>query len=70
MMVSRIKYDTIPKFSIRAIKEKPIHHLFAGAAIIILILTKGKALFFIFVFIIVFGIFRHILQLISKKNKG
>lgn len=70
MMVSRVRYDTIPTFSLRAIKAKPFHHLFAAAAVIILVITKGKALFYIFVFIIVFGIFRHILQLISKKNKG
>jgi len=70
MMVSRIRYDTIPKFSLRSIKEKPFDHIFAAAGIIILIVTKGKALFFIFVFIIVFGIFRHIFQYISKKNKS
>jgi CDP-diacylglycerol--serine O-phosphatidyltransferase len=70
MMVSRVRYDTIPKFSIRSIKEKPFHHLFAAAGIIILIITGGKALFFIFVFIIGFGIFKHIFHLISKKNKS
>jgi len=70
LMVSTIKYDTIPKFSGRAIKEKPFHFIFLVTSIIILIATSGKALFFIFVFIILFGIFRHIFQLISKKNKS
>jgi CDP-diacylglycerol--serine O-phosphatidyltransferase len=70
MMVSRARYETIPKFSARSIKEKPFDHIFAAAGIIILVITKGKALFFIFVFIIVFGIFRHIFQLVSKRNKS
>jgi CDP-diacylglycerol--serine O-phosphatidyltransferase len=70
MMISRVRYDTIPKFSLRSIKEKPFHHIFAIAGIFILIITKGKALFFIFVFIIGFGIFRHIFHLFSKKNKS
>lgn len=70
MMISRVRYDTIPKFSLRSIKEKPFHHIFVLAGIFILIITKGKALFFIFVFIIGFGIFRHIFHLFSKKNKS
>jgi len=70
LMVSRVRYDTIPKFSLKSIKQKPFHHLFAAAGIILIIITRGKALFLIFIFIIVFGIFRHLYYLISKKNKS
>jgi len=69
LMVSRVKYDTIPKPSIKGIKNKPFHYIFIIAAIILLIITSGKALFYIFVFIIVFGIFRYIYTIISKKSK-
>ncbi len=69
LMVSRVKYDTIPKPSIKEIKNKPFHYIFIIAAIILLIITSGKALFYIFVFIILFGIFRYIYTIISKKSK-
>ncbi len=68
LMVSTIKYDTLPKFTLKGIKSKPFHFGFVVLSIILLILTSGKALFYIFVFIILFGIFRHIYFLISKKT--
>ncbi len=67
LMVSTIKYDTLPKFSLKGIKEKPFHFGFVLACIIILIVTSGKALFYIFVFIILFGIFRHLFYILAKK---
>ena len=59
-LVSKIKYNTIPKPSIKEMKKKPAQYTFIAAAIIILFVTSGKALFYIFVFIILFGIFRYI----------
>lgn len=67
LMVSSIKYDTLPKFTIKGMKENPFHFGFVILSIAILILTSGKALFFIFVFIILFGIFRHLFYLLAKK---
>jgi CDP-diacylglycerol---serine O-phosphatidyltransferase len=60
LMVSKIRYDTVPKPSLKEIKRKPFAYLFILASIILLIITSGKALFYIFVFIILFGIFRHL----------
>jgi CDP-diacylglycerol--serine O-phosphatidyltransferase len=68
LMVSRIKYDTLPKFTLKGIKARPYHFVFVVLSIILLIITSGKALFYIFVFIILFGIFRNIFYSISKKN--
>jgi CDP-diacylglycerol---serine O-phosphatidyltransferase len=68
LMVSRVKYDTIPKPSIYEIKKKPIKYIFIAAAMVILIITSGKALFYIFVFIILFGIFRYFYNKVFKKN--
>lgn len=68
LMVSRIKYDTMPKFSWDAIKEQPFIIIFLAAGIAVLIITSGKALFYIFVLYILFGIFRHIFYFFAKKN--
>jgi len=68
LMVSKIKYDTIPKFSWSAIKEQPFIIIFIIAGIAVLLITSGKALFYIFVLYILFGIFRYIFYSLSKKN--
>ncbi len=68
LMVSKVKYDTIPKPSFRGIKRKPVQYIFIVSAITILIITSGKALFYIFVFMILFGIFRYIFNKFSKKS--
>jgi CDP-diacylglycerol--serine O-phosphatidyltransferase len=67
LMVSRIRYNTLPKPSLDEIKKKPIQYIFILAAIVVLIVTSGRALFYIFVFIILFGIFRHIFYKIYRK---
>ena len=68
LMISKIKYDTIPKFTPSAIKKKPFHIIFVLLAVTLLIITKFQALFYIFVFIILFGIFRHIFNRYFKKK--
>ncbi len=68
LMTSRIKYDTIPKFTPGEIKKKPYLLLLLLIAVLLLIFFRfTEALFYMFVFIIVFGIFRHIFYLIKKK---
>ena len=69
LMVSKIKYDTLPAISIRGFKEKPATSIFLVLAIIVMLITKGKALFYIFVFILVFGIFRHVYSLSKQRIK-
>lgn len=69
LMVSRIRYDSIPRFSLKAIKEKPFLYILIIAALIVIILYKAEGIFYSFVFMIVFGIFRHIFHhLKNKKN--
>ena len=68
LMVSKIRYETLPKFTTAGVKEKPFHFGFVVISGVILLITSGKALFFIFVFIILFGIFRHLFYANSKKN--
>lgn len=67
LMVSKIKYDAIPKPTKETFKEKPHQFVFIFISIIVGFITSGKAVFFIFVLIILFGIFRHIFKLFTKK---
>jgi CDP-diacylglycerol---serine O-phosphatidyltransferase len=68
LMVSRIKYDTLPKFNLQGLKTKPLQVSFVIAAVIILIITSGKALFYLFAIMILFGIFRHTYYFFVKKR--
>jgi CDP-diacylglycerol--serine O-phosphatidyltransferase len=68
LMVSRVKYDTIPKFSLHEIKAKPFLYIAYLIALIVLIIFRMNGLFFIFVFMIVFGIFRQLFKYLFKKN--
>ena len=70
LMVSKVKYDTIPKFSISQIKKNPVLYIAYAIALVILIIFNVKGLFFIFVFMIVFGIFRQIFNyFLTKKSE-
>ncbi len=60
LMVSNIRYETMPKFTINGLKEKPFHFLFLIVAAVLVIFTFKLGLFIIFVFMIVFGILKHI----------
>jgi CDP-diacylglycerol--serine O-phosphatidyltransferase len=69
LMVSKIKYDTLPPISIRGFKEKPSASIFLVLAIIVMLITKGKALFYIFIIILLFGIVRHVYYLLLPRKK-
>ena len=68
LMVSNVKYDTIPKFSISSFKKNPIIYFAYLIALFIVIIFTVKGLFFIFVFMIAFGIFRQIFKYFSNKK--
>jgi len=68
LMVSTIKYDTLPKISKKEIRQKPFHFIFLILAIIALAVTEGKALFFLFIFIIGFGIIRYIFNIFKPDT--
>src|ERR1035438_10019728 len=69
LMVSTIKYDTIPKFNKQELKDKPYLYLVPLLLILIFIFIPLKRiLFLIFVLIILFGIFRHLYYILSKKK--
>ncbi len=68
LMVSKIKYDTLPKFSLNEMKKNPLLYVAYLIALIVLVIYKIKGLFFIFVFMIAFGIFRQIFKYFSNKK--
>jgi CDP-diacylglycerol--serine O-phosphatidyltransferase len=67
LMVSNIRYETIPKFSLQGIKEKPFHFIFLLIAVLLIVFMYKKGLFLAFVFMILIGIFRHLYKLITSK---
>lgn len=69
LMISSIRYETIPRFSFKGLKEKPYHFLFISASAILIILTYKRGIFLTFVFMILIGIFRHLYhKLLSFKK--
>jgi len=70
LMVSNIRYETLPKFSLQGLKEKPYHFIFLILSVVIVVLMYKKGLFLVFVFMIVIGIFRHIVKLITNPSNN
>jgi CDP-diacylglycerol--serine O-phosphatidyltransferase len=69
LMVSKIKYDTFPKISMHAIKTKPLYYGVVFLAVVAVAVTGGKAIFFVFILFILFGIFRHIYNFFLPKSE-
>ncbi len=69
LMVSTVRYEAMPKFSGRGIKEKPL--LFGGFVIglVTAIVTKGVAIFPLFSAFILFGVIRFVIERIAKLAK-
>ncbi len=68
-MVSNIKYSAIPKINKSTLRGKPIYLVLAIAGLILTFVTDGTALFYIFLGIVLFGIFRHIIKKIISNKK-
>jgi len=68
MMVTTVKYETLPKPSLRAIKAEPAKFVVVMTAIIVGILTKGSAIFPFFLLFILFGLFRAIIVRFRKYS--
>jgi len=69
MMVSKVKYDTIPKPSLRTIKKNPIIYIIILIAVILTIATKGEGSFSFCLFYIFSGIIRSFYNMIFRKHK-
>ncbi len=68
LMVSRIRYNAIPKLKDRKFKEKIFLFIILIIALILTILTNGQVLLFILLAIISFGVLRHFYYLLTGKK--
>lgn len=67
LMVSVIRYDTLPKFSKKSFQEKPILHISIFFSIFLMLVTKGKLFFYIIFTFIFFGIIKSTFRIIKKQ---
>ncbi len=74
LMVSTVRYETLPKFNKRGIRSHPMKFMVFALGVIITIVTLGKALFWLFIVYIVGGLIRwlieHVKGLISPRKHG
>ncbi len=70
LMVSNIRYETLPKISVKSIKEKPYHFIFLIGAAVLVAFMYTKGLFLVFVFMILIGIFRHLYKLVTTSSNN
>ncbi|MCH7770885.1 MAG: CDP-diacylglycerol--serine O-phosphatidyltransferase [Bacteroidetes bacterium] len=68
LMVSNIRYETLPKISLKGIMEKPFHFAFLLVAVILVLMLYKKGMFYALILMIVIGIFKHIFYLIKKRT--
>ncbi len=66
LMVSNIKYESIPKVSKKSILANPLRYAIYLAALILTITTRGSAIFPFFVLFILYGIVRSLIDRISR----
>ncbi|MBS1515229.1 MAG: CDP-diacylglycerol--serine O-phosphatidyltransferase [Bacteroidetes bacterium] len=69
LMVSKFRYDSIPKVSLSAIKKYPVKFIFLFAGIVICVITKGEGLFLFCLFYLSTGIFRGIYNSLRKSGR-
>ncbi len=65
LMVSNIKYDAVPKFTKRGIKQHPLRFTIGIMGLTAIVITNGQALFPFFVFFVATGPLRYVVQFIQ-----
>jgi CDP-diacylglycerol--serine O-phosphatidyltransferase len=68
LMVSKVRYDTLPKISARAIRKEPWKFIFFSLAVIVGFITAGSAIFPLFLLFIVLGLVRYVAGLVKKMT--
>ena len=66
LMVSSIKYDTIPSLNRRSIRKHPVRFALSIAALTAIVVTKGEAIFPVMVFFILTGLVRYTVMTLRK----
>jgi CDP-diacylglycerol--serine O-phosphatidyltransferase len=68
LMVSKVRYDTLPRVSPRAIRKEPWKFVFFTLAVIVGFITAGSAIFPLFLLFIVLGLIRYVGSLVKKLS--
>ncbi|MEP0861234.1 MAG: CDP-diacylglycerol--serine O-phosphatidyltransferase [Ignavibacterium sp.] len=68
LMVSKVRYETFPKFSSENIRAKPFHFIFIFISFVAIVIFYVKGLFFSFVAMILLGLIRHYYLKITNKT--
>ena len=55
LMVSHVKYDTLPALSVEGLKRKPLFILFLLASLAVVIISRGYATFYVFILFNIFS---------------
>lgn len=66
LMVSKVRYDTLPKISPRAVRKEPWKFLFFTLAVVVVFVTAGSAIFPLFLLFIVIGLIRYVVGMIRR----
>jgi CDP-diacylglycerol---serine O-phosphatidyltransferase len=70
LMVSKVRYDTLPRVSRRAIKKEPWKFMFAVLAVIVVVVTGGSAVFPLLLLFIAIGLIRWLVSSIRRWTSG
>jgi CDP-diacylglycerol--serine O-phosphatidyltransferase len=66
LMVSRVKYDTLPKFTSRDLRAHPWRAISFSAATVAIMISEGRYLFGVLLFFIGFGIVKSFIQWLRR----
>ncbi len=66
LMVSKVRYESIPKVSKKSIMESPVRYALYATSLILTITSKGSAIFPFFVLFILYGVGRSLIERISR----
>jgi len=65
LMVSKVKYDTLPKISARSFRKEPWKYVFLCLAIIVVFVTGGGAILPLFLLFITLGLVRYVGEVVG-----
>lgn len=68
LMVSKVRYDTLPKISRRTVVKEPWKFIFLGLAVVVVFVTGGSAIFPLFVLFIALGIVRYLVFFVRRMT--
>jgi CDP-diacylglycerol--serine O-phosphatidyltransferase len=70
LMVSKVRYDTLPRISRRSVRKEPWKFMFAVLAAIVVVVTGGSAVFPLMVLFIALGLVRWCVSAARRWTSG